>query len=80
MRTCPICLPGGPQVVASAEIAVNLHLLDDGVAAHLVNYGYDDEHDAVADDPRAGAGPPVAGEDLATAEVVRPGRPPEPVT
>ena len=30
------------------EIAVNLHRLDDGVAVHLINYGYDDERDAVA--------------------------------
>ena len=44
----PRRVPDGPQVAASAEVAVNLHRLDDGVAVHLVNYGYDDERDAAA--------------------------------
>ncbi|HLL63690.1 MAG TPA: hypothetical protein VK401_11615, partial [Propionibacteriaceae bacterium] len=44
----PARLPDGPQVVTDGGIAVNLHQLDDGVAVHLVNYGYHDEHDTVA--------------------------------
>lgn len=72
------CRDGGPQVVTSSEIAVNLHRLDDGVAVHLVNYGYDDEGDAVAvtDDFELTVRPP---EDLPTATAVRPGRSPEPL-
>ena len=69
-------LPGGPQVVASGEIAVNLHQLDDGVAAHLINYGYDQERDAVAvvDDLELTVRLPKT---FSTAMLLRPGRPPE---
>jgi hypothetical protein len=72
----PRTLPGGPQVTASGAVAVNLHRLDDGVAAHLVNYGYDDEQDAVAgiEDLELTLRAP---EGCTTAEAVRPGRSPE---
>jgi hypothetical protein len=39
--------PHGPQVSASAPVAVNLHQLDDSVAVHLVNYDVDDRADGV---------------------------------
>jgi hypothetical protein len=41
-------LPRGRQVVARSGCATNLHrLADDGVALHLVSYGYDRDADAV---------------------------------
>src|ERR671917_138157 len=72
----PAGLPGGPQVVASDGIAVNLHRLDDGVAVHLVNYGYDDERDAVATIGDLELTLRLGGE-FAGATAVRPGRSPE---
>jgi hypothetical protein len=74
----PARLPGGPQVLAGAGIAVNLHRLDDGVAAHLINYGYDDEADTVTviDDLELTVRLP--GTHM-TATAVRPGGSPEPL-
>jgi hypothetical protein len=37
-----------PQVQVSGGLAVNLHAVPAGTAAHLVNYGYDDERDAAS--------------------------------
>jgi hypothetical protein len=73
----PARLPDGPQVVASDGIAVNLHQLD-GVAAHLINYGYDDERDAAAviEELELTVRP---GGSVATATAVRPGRSVEPL-
>ena len=73
----PTALAGGPQLTARAEIAVNLHRLDDAaVAVHLVNYGYDDPADAVAviEDLELTVRLPT---DHSSATLVRPGRPPE---
>ena len=41
--------PDGAQLITDADVAVNLQRLPDGsgVAAHLINYGYDDAADAV---------------------------------
>jgi hypothetical protein len=39
--------PDGPQVTVSAPVAVNMHLLPDGVAVHLVNYDHDADRDGV---------------------------------
>jgi len=68
-------LDGGPQVLAGGGLAVNLHRRQDGtVAAHLINYGYDTERDAV---------PPILDLESSIrlpgrsrrAEVIAPGRP-----
>ena len=74
----PGALTGGPQVTASAEIAVNLHRLDGAVAVHLVNYGYDDEGDAVAmiADLELTVRLPTG---YTSATLVRPGHAPEPL-
>jgi hypothetical protein len=47
-------LDGGPQVVRhdDADVALNLHRLEDGVALHLVHYDYDADADRVAPLPR----------------------------
>ncbi len=47
-------LDGGPQVVRhdDADVAINLHRLEDGVALHLVHYDYDADDDRVAPLPR----------------------------
>jgi hypothetical protein len=73
-------LAGGPQVVCSTGLATNLYRLPDGrIAAHLVNYDYDDEQDCVrvATSVRLNV---VLADALMTAEVVSPGRPPMPLT
>jgi len=62
-----------PQVVVSGGVAVNLHQLADGVAAHLINYGYDDERDAVAVIDELELTIRLAGS-FRTAVAVRPGR------
>jgi hypothetical protein len=74
----PGSLPDGPQVVASAAVAVNLHRLDDGFAVHLVNYGYDDERDATAAIADLELAVRLPGE-VRGGTVVRPGQTPEPV-
>ena len=60
-------------MVVSGGVAVNLHQLADGVAAHLVNYGYDDERDAVAVLDELELTVRLAGS-FTTAVAVRPGR------
>ncbi len=74
----PASLIEGPQVTASAEVAVNLHRLEDAVVVHLVNYGHDDERDAVAvvDTLELAVRLPTA---YSTATLVRPERPREPL-
>ena len=52
---------------------------DDGVAAHLVNYGYDDEQDAAAVIARPGAGRPAARRGPPGRGRCDPAGPPEPV-
>ena len=73
----PARLPGGPQVRAGAGMAVNLHQRDDVVAAHLINYGYDDDRDAVAVIPELELTVRLPGKDVTAGTVVRPGREPE---
>ena len=68
-------LDGGPQVLAGGGLAVNLHRLQDGtVAAHLINYGYDAEHDAVPLIPDLELSIRLPGRSR-RAEVIAPGRP-----
>lgn len=68
----------GAQVLATDGIAVNLHRVDGAVAAHLINYGYDHERDAVAMIAALDLAVRLPGE-VATGTVVRPGRSPEPL-
>ena len=74
----PARFSDGPQVVASGGIAVNLHSLDDGAAVHLINYGYDDERDAVAVIAELELTVRLGGR-FATATAVRPGQSAEPL-
>jgi hypothetical protein len=68
-------LGGGPQVVCSAGLATNLYQLPDGrVAAHLVNYDYDDEQDQVRARTGVRLGVQLSDGEV-TAQVVTPGRP-----
>ena len=71
--------PTGRRWWPAAAVAVNLHRLDDGFAVHLVNYGYDDERDAVARDRRPRAGRPAARRGPPAPRSCDPAGPPEPV-
>ena len=65
---------GREQVVGDDDAVARA----DGVAVHLVNYGYDDERDGVAVIDSVELAVRLAGT-WATARAVRPGRAPEPL-
>ncbi len=71
--------PAGPQVVSTADVAVNLQRLADGsgVACHLINYDYDDEAGAVSRVDEMVLDVRLAGSSgVVQAELVRPDAPP----
>lgn len=71
--------PHGAQVVVGADLAVNLQRVpgSTAVACHLVNYGYDDEVDAVTELTDVTLGVRLDALLVTQARVVRPGRPEE---